>query len=95
MSPLYGATRLVRSYFTFSPPKSVSLAALVGGDERILEAHTRAVRSALKEFEAFAATRVRTRKSVSDRITGNFVASLFTHDTSRALDPHVHTHCDV
>ena len=28
-------------------------------------------------------------------MTGNFAAALFTHDTSRALDPHVHTHCIV
>ena len=27
--------------------------------------------------------------------TGNFAAALFTHDTSRALDPHLHTHCIV
>ena len=45
--------------FTFSPPKSVSVAALAGADERIIEAHTNAVRSALREFEAFATTRVR------------------------------------
>jgi len=89
------ANRRIFYDFTFSPPKSVSLAALVGGDERIMDAHARAVRSALKEFEAFAATRVRAKNSVSDRMTGNFVASLFTHDTSRALDPHVHTHCIV
>ncbi len=89
------ANRRIFYDFTFSPPKSVSLAALVGGDARILEAHARAVRSALKEFEAFTATRIRTKNSVSDRMTGNFVASLFTHDTSRALDPHVHTHCIV
>ena len=89
------ANRRIFYDFTFSPPKSVSLAALVGGDERILDAHARAVRSALKEFEAFAATRVRAKKSIGDRMTGNFVASLFTHDTSRALDPHIHTHCIV
>lgn len=89
------ANRRIFYDFTFSPPKSVSLAALVGGDERILDAHARAVRSALKEFETFAATRVRAKNSASDRMTGNFVASLFTHDTSRALDPHVHTHCIV
>ena len=64
-------------------------------DERILEAHTRAVRSALREFEAFAATRVRAGGAQSDRLTGNFAAALFTHDTSRALDPHLHTHCIV
>ncbi len=28
-------------------------------------------------------------------MTGNFAAALFTHDTSRALDPHLHTHCIV
>ena len=55
----------------------------------------RAVRSALREFEGFAATRIRTGKTQGDRLTGNFVAALFTHDTSRALDPHVHTHCIV
>ena len=28
-------------------------------------------------------------------MTGNFAAALFTHDTSRTLDPHLHTHCIV
>jgi ATP-dependent exoDNAse (exonuclease V) alpha subunit len=50
------------------------------------------VRLALKEFEAFAATRIRTDGAQDDRFTGNFVAALFAHDTSRALDPHLHTH---
>jgi conjugative relaxase-like TrwC/TraI family protein len=59
------ANRRIFFDFTFSPPKSVSLAALVGGDERILVAHARAVRSALQEFEAFAATRVLVNKAVS------------------------------
>jgi conjugative relaxase-like TrwC/TraI family protein len=89
------ANRRIFYDFTFSPPKSVSVAALVGADERILEAHALAVRSALKEFEAFATTRVRVGKANGDRPTGNFVAALFTHDTSRALDPHLHTHCIV
>lgn len=81
--------------FTFSPPKSVSVAALAGADERIIEAHTHAVRSALRELETFAATRVRVGGGHGDRSTGNFAAALFTHDTSRALDPHLHTHCVV
>jgi conjugative relaxase-like TrwC/TraI family protein len=89
------ANRRIFYDFTFSPPKSVSLAGFLGKDERILEAHARAVRSALREFEAFAATRIRTGGAQSDRLTGNFVAALFTHDTSRALDPHLHTHCIV
>jgi conjugative relaxase-like TrwC/TraI family protein len=89
------ANRRIFYDFTFSPPKSVSVAALVGADERILEAHAQAVRSALKELEAFATTRVRVRGMQNDRSTGNFTAALFTHDTSRALDPHLHTHCIV
>jgi conjugative relaxase-like TrwC/TraI family protein len=89
------ANRRIFFDFTFSPPKSVSIAGLMGEDERILEAHNRAVRSALREFEAFAATRVRAKGAQSDRITGNFAAALFTHDTSRTLDPHLHTHCIV
>src|ERR1035437_183456 len=89
------ANRRIFYDFTFSPPKSVSLAGLLGKDERILEAHTRAVKLALREFEVFAATRVRTGGAQSDRLTANFAAALFTHDTSRALDPHLHTHCLV
>ncbi len=89
------ANRRIFYDFTFSPPKSVSIAAFVGKDERILEAHSRAVKTAVREFEAFAATRVRTDGAQNDRLTGNFAAALFTHDTSRALDPHLHTHCIV
>jgi conjugative relaxase-like TrwC/TraI family protein len=87
------ANRRVFFDFTFSPPKSVSVAALVGGDERIATAHTRAVRVAAVELERFAATRVHHGGTISDRPTGNVVAALFQHDTSRALDPHLHTHC--
>jgi conjugative relaxase-like TrwC/TraI family protein len=89
------ANRRIFYDFTFSPPKSVSVVALAGEDGRILEAHERAVRVALREFEAFASTRVRTGGIHTDRRTGNFAAALFTHDTSRALDPHLHTHCIV
>ena len=89
------ANRRIFYDFTFSPPKSVSLAGFLGKDERILEAHAQAVRSALREFEAFAATRIRAGGAQNDRLTGNFAAALFTHDTSRALDPHLHTHCIV
>ena len=89
------ANRRIFYDFTFSPPKSVSLAGFLGKDERILEAHTRAVKLALREFEVFTATRVRTGGAQGDRLTNNFVAAMFTHDTSRALDPHVHTHCIV
>ena len=89
------ANRRIFYDFTFSPPKSVSLVALAGEDGRIVEAHNRAVRSALRQFESFASTRVRAGGGNSDRLTGNMAAALFTHDTSRALDPHLHTHCII
>jgi conjugative relaxase-like TrwC/TraI family protein len=89
------ADRRIFYDFTFSPPKSVSLAGFLGDDERIFKAHDRAARVALKNFEDFAATRVRIGGARSERLTGNFAAALFTHDTSRALDPHLHTHCIV
>jgi conjugative relaxase-like TrwC/TraI family protein len=89
------ANRRVFYDFTFSSPKSVSIAALVGGDQRIVAAHNEAVKIALKELEQFAAARVRAGKSNSDRRTGNIVAALFQHDSSRARDPHLHTHCII
>jgi conjugative relaxase-like TrwC/TraI family protein len=89
------ANRRIFYDFTFSPPKSVSLAAFLGSDERILDAHAHAVRSALHEFEQFVATRVRLRGARNERLTGNFVTALFQHETSRSLDPHLHTHCIV
>lgn len=89
------ANRRVFYDFTFSPPKSVSVAALVGSDRRIVIAHNEAVKIALAELERFAATRIRGAKRNVDRRTGNIVAALFEHETSRALDPHLHTHCIV
>ncbi len=93
-----GGTRSNRRVFydfTFSPPKSVSIAALLVGDARIIDSHERAVRNALTELQNFAAARIRKGKSRDSRLTGNIVAALFSHDTSRALDPHLHTHCVV
>ena len=42
---------------TFSAPKSVSLTALVGGDNRVREAHRESVRVALDEMERYAQAR--------------------------------------
>jgi conjugative relaxase-like TrwC/TraI family protein len=79
--------------FTFSPAKSVSVAALVGDDPRMVEAHEHAVTEALRQLQSFAATRVRKNGECTDRLTGNIVAAIFQHETSRALDPHLHSHC--
>jgi conjugative relaxase-like TrwC/TraI family protein len=89
------AVRRVFYDFTFSPPKSASVAALVAADERIVVAHAEAVKVALGELERFASARLRNRGRNSDCKTRNIVAALFQHETSRALDPHLHTHCIV
>ena len=80
---------------TFSAPKSVSLAALIGGDARIVEAHDRAVVRALDWFERNAAeTRVLDPESgrMVRRGGQKAVMATFRHDTSRNLDPALHTH---
>src|SRR5438552_7877222 len=46
--------------FTISAPKSVSIMATVGQDDRLITAHERAVDEALQELEAWGAARVRT-----------------------------------
>ena len=89
------ANRRVFYDFTFSPPKSVSIAALVANDERIVVAHRTAVSVAVKELEQFASVQVHGKVKAPDRTTGNIIAALFEHETSRALDPHLHTHCIV
>lgn len=84
-----------------APPKSVSVAALVGGDDRILKAHAKAVAIAAKELEKYATARVRAKgdsMNGKDRATGNLTMAAFTHETSRAVsaeqvgDPQLHTH---
>ena len=77
---------------TFSAPKSVSVMAIVGGDERLLAAHATAVREALEEAEKYSATRVRLAGLNENRATGNWIVASYTHDTSRQLDPQLHTH---
>jgi conjugative relaxase-like TrwC/TraI family protein len=87
------ANRRVFYDFTLSPPKSVSIAALVGNDQRIIEAHDEAVTVAMCELQIYAATRVRKQNQYAHRVTGNVVGAVFRHDTSRDLDPHLHSHC--
>jgi conjugative relaxase-like TrwC/TraI family protein len=78
---------------TFSAPKSVSLTALVGGDERIREAHRQAVTTALTELERY--TQARIGGNHAAETTGKFIAAKFEHDTARPVDgyaaPQLHT----
>ena len=80
---------------TFSAPKSVSLAALVGGDKRIVEAHDRAVKRALDWVERnVAETRMKDPETGRMVKKGDqkMIAATFRHDASRNLDPLLHTH---
>jgi conjugative relaxase-like TrwC/TraI family protein len=103
LRPRHGADRIgedgaeqskARSLYdlTFSAPKSDSIQAQVGGDERIIAAHDKAVRESLAEAENYAATRVRMDGANEDRTTGNWVVAAYRHDASRELDPQLHTH---
>lgn len=78
--------------FTISAPKSVSIMATLGGDERLFAAHEKATAEVLKEIESHAGARVRLKKANDNRITGNVVIALYRHDASRELDPQIHTH---
>jgi conjugative relaxase-like TrwC/TraI family protein len=78
--------------FTFSAPKSVSVMASVGSDDRLSAAHETAAAEALREMERHAAGRVRQNGADDDRTTGNLVLAVYHHDTSRELDPQLHTH---
>ncbi|MBK1883758.1 relaxase domain-containing protein [Luteolibacter pohnpeiensis] len=81
--------------FVVSAPKSVSIAAMTGGDDRLLKAFDHCVRNTFERLEGFAAIRVRTGSSYQSeelKVTGNAVAAAFRHDTSRMLDPQLHTH---
>jgi conjugative relaxase-like TrwC/TraI family protein len=82
---------------TFSAPKSVSLTALVGGDDRVREAHRESVHVALQELERY--TQARIGNVHAPETTGKFIAATFEHDTARPVDgyaaPQLHTHAVV
>jgi conjugative relaxase-like TrwC/TraI family protein len=82
---------------TFSAPKSISLTALVGGDDRVREAHREAIVMALNELERY--TQARIGGNHAAETTGRFVAATFEHDTARPVDgyaaPQLHTHAVI
>src|ERR1700694_4993670 len=81
---------------TFSAPKSVSLAALVGNDERIRTAHRESVDESLKALEEYLQARGGGDNPAIT--TGKMVAAQFEHTASRPdrttgyAAPQLHTH---
>lgn len=81
--------------FAVSAPKSVSVMALVAGDERIIAAHEQAVGSAIAYLEEHASLRRREDGEIRHITTGRLLVARFTEHASRELDPHLHTHVVV
>ena len=79
---------------TFSAPKSVSLTALVGGDEAVRQAHRDSVKVALNEMERFVQARMGGNRV--PETTGKWIATSFEHDSARPVNgyaaPQLHTH---
>jgi conjugative relaxase-like TrwC/TraI family protein len=79
---------------TFSAPKSVSLTALVGGDDEVRQAHRESVKVALDELEKYVQARI--GGNHPPETTGKWVAASFEHDSARPVDgyaaPQLHTH---
>jgi conjugative relaxase-like TrwC/TraI family protein len=82
---------------TFSAPKSVSLTALVGGDDRVREAHRESVRTALDEMEKYVQARM--GGNAPAQTSGAWAVAKFEHDSSRPVNgyaaPQLHTHAVV
>ena len=81
---------------TFSASKSASIAALVVGDTRVIEAHDKAVRAAMEVVEErFAKTRIQKDGEIVTTKAEGIIAGIYRHDTSRALDPNLHSHAVI
>jgi conjugative relaxase-like TrwC/TraI family protein len=82
---------------TFSAPKSISLTALVGGDDRVREAHRESVRIALEHLEHYTTARIGGTSPAEP--TAKSVAAKFEHDTARPVNgyaaPQLHTHAVI
>lgn len=82
----------------FSPPKSVSLLHALGDEDTrraVNEAHTAAWQSSLTYLEEEACVTRRGRGGWIREHGQGFVAAAYQHRTSRAQDPHLHTHVIV
>ncbi|GAP99636.1 MobF family relaxase [Leptolyngbya sp. NIES-2104] len=81
---------------TFNAPKSISLAALMDQQDALIAAHAQAIAQTLQIIEQrYAYTRLCEQGQRQLVPTQNLVIATFPHTTSRAHDPHLHTHCVV
>jgi conjugative relaxase-like TrwC/TraI family protein len=85
--------RVAYTDVTMSPPKSISLLAVL--DDRMHEAHRKAVEATLKEIEKNYSLTRRGKGGAIKETTGNLVVAKFDHFDSREVDPQLHTHCVI
>jgi conjugative relaxase-like TrwC/TraI family protein len=86
-------SELMATEFTYSAPKSVSIAASL--EPRVAVEMTAAVKEEMKWLESHAACRDRRGKLFNSEVTrrtGKMLAAAFVHETSRAKDPALHAH---
>ena len=78
---------------TLSPPKSFSITLHQGRDDKLFDAHTEAVKEVADVIEArYIQTREYFNGNRQRVSTGNAIAALIPHHTSRDNDMQVHTH---
>jgi conjugative relaxase-like TrwC/TraI family protein len=90
-----GAPKVPGFDATFCAPKSVSLLFALGDPEisnEVRNAHDAAVSAAVRVLEDVAARSRRGKAGAERLVAEGFVAAGFRHRTSRAGDPHLHTH---
>ena len=83
---------------TFSAPKSVSLTALVGGDDNVRDGPPRKrARGAWSNLKT--TRRPASAATIAPETTAKFIAAKFEHDTARPVDgyvaPQLHTHAVI
>jgi len=82
----------------FSPPKSVSLLHALGDEKTrhaVNQAHLAAWQAALAYLEERACVTRKGKNGLVHERAAGFVAAAYQHRTSRAQDPHLHTHVIV
>ena len=88
-----GEQRRLGYDFTIAPSKSVSIAALVGEDDRVIEAHLEANKKAMQWLEKHASViRVSENGERQVKLAGNLVYASIMHETNRNNEPQLHNH---
>lgn len=92
LTPREKANRRCYLGTVLSAPKSFSIAAIVGKDERLVTLFNSSVDETMEQVAHYAAVRVRAGGRDEDAQTGSLIYALFTHPISRSEDPALHAH---